>query len=86
MKAPTDVQATWRKFGWTPPSEGKEMKNWLQSYIEEEAHTQYCPYCVTSRNEKLSCCGESDWIEFKDLDFDTQISIAQEEWETAFKK
>ena len=23
---PTDVQATWRRFGWTPPSEAKPCK------------------------------------------------------------
>jgi len=23
---PTDVQATWRRFGWTPPSEAKQWK------------------------------------------------------------
>ena len=23
---PVDVQATWRRFGWTPPSEAKQWK------------------------------------------------------------
>lgn len=57
------------------------MKTWLQEFIEEQASVEYCPYCMDLRNNKRSCCGEVHFIEFRDLDEETQRQIAQEEWE-----
>ena len=27
----------------------------------------YCPYCGTPKGERISCCGESDWVDWDDL-------------------
>ena len=38
----------------------------------------YCPYCGDAKGDKISCCGESDFIPYEDLpeDFkDTEEDI-----------
>jgi hypothetical protein len=60
------------------------MKSWLQQFIEEQASVEYCPYCMDLRNDKQSCCGEVHFIEFRDLDEETQREIAKEEWDSNF--
>lgn len=57
------------------------MKSWLQQFIEEEADQYYCPYCLETQGEKLSCCDEVHFIQFKDFDEETQRQIAADEWE-----
>jgi sulfur relay (sulfurtransferase) complex TusBCD TusD component (DsrE family) len=54
------------------------VKETLQAIMEDEANVQYCCYCVERRGEKMSCCGENHWIEFNDLDDDTQLEIVKE--------
>jgi hypothetical protein len=54
------------------------VKELLQAIMEDEKHVQYCCYCVERRGEKMSCCGENHWIQFKDLDDDTQLEIVKE--------
>ena len=57
------------------------MKSWLQEFIEEQAHVEYCPYCMEERNNKRSCCQEVHFIEFHYFDEETQRQIAADEWE-----
>ena len=57
------------------------MKSWLQQFIEEEANQYYCPYCMTPQDNKLTCCDENHFTEFKDFDEETQRQIAMDEWE-----
>jgi sulfur relay (sulfurtransferase) complex TusBCD TusD component (DsrE family) len=54
------------------------VKELLQAIMEKEKHVQYCCYCVERRGEKMSCCSENHWIEFNDLDDDTQLEIVKE--------
>ena len=35
-----------------------EMKSWVEQYLDEEANVEYCPYCMSPRGGKRSCCGE----------------------------
>lgn len=54
------------------------VKNVIEEIMEDEANVQYCCYCVERRGTKMSCCGENHWIEFRDLDDDTQLEIVKE--------
>jgi hypothetical protein len=54
------------------------VKDLLQGIMEDEKHVQYCCYCVERRADKMSCCSENHWIEFRDLDDETQLEIVKE--------
>lgn len=54
------------------------VKNLIEDVMADEAHVQYCCYCVEKRDGKIGCCGENHWIEFRDLDDDTQLEIIKE--------
>jgi sulfur relay (sulfurtransferase) complex TusBCD TusD component (DsrE family) len=54
------------------------VKELLQAIMENESRVQYCCYCVERRGEKMSCCSENHWIEFRDLDDETQLDIVRE--------
>lgn len=54
------------------------VKDLIQSVMEEQKNVQYCCYCVERRGDKIGCCGENHWIQFRDLDDDTQLEIVKE--------
>jgi hypothetical protein len=33
---------------------------------------EFCTYCLEERGDKRSCCHENHWVEYKDLDEETQ--------------
>jgi hypothetical protein len=33
---------------------------------------EFCAYCFEERADKRSCCHENHWVEYKDLDEETQ--------------
>jgi len=55
------------------------MKSLFQTYIEEFSEIHYCPYCLTVKGEKIVCCQEADFIQFKDLYPKDQIQIIDQE-------
>ena len=57
------------------------MKSLFQTYLEEFSDIQYCPYCLAVKGNKIVCCQEADFIEFKDLDLDQQKSIINDEFD-----
>lgn len=57
------------------------MKSLFQTYLEEFSSIKYCPYCLTVKGNKIVCCQEADFIEFKDLDLDQQKSIINDEFD-----
>ena len=65
--------------------QGDIVNNYIIEYKEEYANTKYCPYCVQPKGKYLVCCGEIDWVDFKDLDDNTQLEIIKEEYDNAFK-
>jgi hypothetical protein len=65
--------------------QGDIVNNYIIEYKEQYAHEQYCPYCVTPKGKKFVCCGEMDWVDFKDLDDNTQLEIIKEEYDNAFR-
>ena len=64
--------------------QGEIVNNYIIEYKEQYAYEQYCPYCVTPKGKKLTCCDEVDWVDFKDLDDNTQLEIIKEEYDNAF--
>ncbi len=42
------------------------MKTLFQFFVEEFSDIQYCPYCLAIKGDKIVCCQEADFIEFKD--------------------
>lgn len=54
------------------------MKDLLQTICEDEASVYYCCYCLQPQDEKIVCCHENHFVEFKYLDNDCQQEIAQE--------
>jgi hypothetical protein len=55
------------------------MKTLFQTYVSEFSDIHYCPYCLTIKGDKIVCCQEADFIQFKDLDLDQQKEIIQQE-------
>jgi hypothetical protein len=58
------------------------MKTLFQTYVEEFSDIHYCPYCLAIKGDKIVCCQEADFIEFKDLDLDQQKAIIEDELDT----
>ena len=55
------------------------MKTVFVQYSEHFSDIQYCPYCLTIKGDKIVCCQEADFIEFKDLYPEQQKEIIQQE-------
>ena len=55
------------------------MKTLFQFFVEEFSDIHYCPYCLAIKGDKIVCCQEADFIEFKDLDLDQQKAIIEDE-------
>jgi hypothetical protein len=55
------------------------MKTLFETYVEEFSDNQYCGYCMTLKGDKIVCCQEADFIEFKDLYPEQQKEIIQQE-------
>ena len=58
------------------------MKSLFQTYVENFSDIQYCSYCLTIKGNKIVCCQEADFIEFKELDLDQQTQIIDNELDT----
>lgn len=57
------------------------MKTLFQFFVEEFSDIEYCPYCLAVKGNKIVCCQEADFIEFKDLDLDQQKEIINQEFD-----
>ena len=55
------------------------MKTLFQTYLSEFSDIHYCPYCLNAMGNKIFCCEEADFIQFKDLDLDQQKAIIEDE-------
>ena len=55
-----------------------KMKDELQAIYEDEENVYYCCYCLQPQGEKIGCCQENHFVEFKYLDNDCRQEIAQE--------
>ena len=55
------------------------MKTLFQTYLDEFSDIHYCPYCLSTKGEKIVCCQEADFIEFKDLYPEQQKQIIEDE-------
>jgi hypothetical protein len=55
------------------------MKTLFQTYVSEFSDIHYCPYCLAIKGDKIVCCQEADFIEFKDLYPEQQKEIIQQE-------
>ena len=55
------------------------MKTLFEQYSEHFSDIHYCPYCLTIKGDKIVCCQEADFIEFKDLYLDQQKEIIDSE-------
>jgi hypothetical protein len=47
--------------------------------VSEFSDIHYCPYCLEIKGDKIVCCQEADFIEFKDLYPEQQKEIIQQE-------
>lgn len=55
-----------------------KIKDELQAIKQDEANVYYCCYCLQPQGEKIVCCKENHFVEFKYLDNDCQQQIAEE--------
>ena len=55
------------------------MKSVFVQYSEHFSDIHYCIYCLTIKGNKIVCCQEADFIEFRDLYPDQQKEIIQQE-------
>jgi len=58
------------------------MKSVFVQYSEHFSDIHYCPYCLNIKGNKIVCCQEADFIEFKDLYPEQQKEIIQQELDT----
>jgi len=75
-----------QEFYETVQRQEEHMKDFFETAKEEFAGIEYCPYCMEQRGNKMSCCSEVHFIDFADLDEDTQREIVQEEYDLNFGK
>ena len=54
------------------------MKNLIEEIMDSEKYVKYCCYCVQRKEGKPVCCDEAHFIEFRDLDDETQLTIVKE--------
>jgi len=57
------------------------MKYTFEDVLKRYSHVHYCCYCYEPKDEKISCCQESDFIQLKDFDHETQMEIAKAEYD-----
>ena len=55
-----------------------KIKDELQAIYEEQEEVYYCCYCLEPQGEKITCCYENHFVEFKYLDNACKQEIAQE--------
>jgi hypothetical protein len=55
------------------------MKTLFEQYSEHFSDIHYCPYCLAIKGDKIVCCQEADFIEFKDLYLEQQKEIINAE-------
>ena len=61
-----------------------KIKDELQAIYEEQSEVYYCCYCLEPQGEKITCCFENHFVEFKDLYEEDQIAIIENELQMAF--
>lgn len=63
-----------------------KMKSLFQQYMTEfmQSETLYCCYCLDPKDDKISCCKENHFVEFKDLYKEDQVTIIENELQLAF--
>jgi hypothetical protein len=55
-----------------------KLKNELQDIYDAQSEVYYCCYCLEPQGDKVTCCFESHFVEFKYLFPNDQQQIAQE--------
>ena len=55
-----------------------KIKDELQAIYEDQAEVYYCCYCLEPQGEKVTCCFENHFVEFKYLFPNDKKQIAQE--------
>lgn len=63
-----------------------KMKSLFEQYMEEfsNSSTEYCFYCCTPRGDKIGCCHENHFGEFKDFEREDQVFIIENELQMVF--
>jgi len=56
-------------------------KTFLEQAKEELHDVLYCCYCLEPKNDKIVCCDEFHFIEFKYFDDDAQNEIIKAEYD-----
>lgn len=54
------------------------VKDLLEQIMHEQKYVKYCCYCVEPKENKHTCCDEAHFIEFYNLDDDTQLQIVKD--------
>ena len=63
----------------------KSFYEQLRAEFMDGNNAEYCAYCSEERCG-MSCCGESDWVQFKDLDKQSQDAIINQEFDKVYEK
>ena len=63
-----------------------KVKSLFEQYKQEfmSSSVTYCCYCCQPQEEKIGCCHENHFVEFKDLYPEDQQAIINEELELVF--
>ena len=55
-------------------------------YKHQSANDYYCMHCVKLKTTNSTCCGEIDFIKFKEFDNITQKHVIEFEYDLATRK
>ena len=63
-----------------------KVKSLYEQFKQEfmASDIEYCCYCLEPKEDKIGCCHENHFVEFKDLYPEDQQAIINEELELAF--
>jgi len=62
-------------------SNSVEIAVFINKFKDDEANTEYCPYCLEVWGDKIQCCHEAHRIPFGDLAEQEQNELAMEAWD-----
>jgi hypothetical protein len=62
------------------------MKSFVETFMEENADTLYCCFCLLPQMEQPNFCDKctQTFVAFKEFDAETQLEIMREELRNAY--
>jgi len=60
------------------------MKSFVETFMDENADTEYCVHCLEPRQGYFCCGHQNPYLEFKDFSEKSQLKIMKKELAYAY--